>query len=71
MNPVVVIGAGLAGLSSACYLTGLGMTSQWSREKSCPAVALAYSAATDSPLKPADGTHHARLDRGCCPRRKP
>src|SRR4029453_17914864 len=24
MNPVVVIGAGLAGLSSACYLRGLG-----------------------------------------------
>jgi phytoene desaturase len=24
MNPVVVIGAGLAGLSAACYLTGRG-----------------------------------------------
>ena len=24
MNPVVVVGAGLAGLSAACYLTGRG-----------------------------------------------
>ena len=36
MNPVVVIGAGLAGLSAACYLAAAGTTSRWWSEKQLP-----------------------------------
>ena len=52
MNPVVVIGAGLAGLSAACYLTGRGYDVTVVEREEHPAAGPASCIATDSPSTP-------------------
>ena len=72
MNPVVVIGAGLAGLSAACYLAGRGYDVTVVEREELPGGRAGILHQRRIHLRHgADGAHHAGPDCRCRAGREP